>query len=228
MQIEHLMQQIRRFASTMKEPLAVCLAIVTNFLLAQGCNESNCAPVVSMCLLTRSCNCDVQNETCYASCHACLGKDFIECCSCVDVCPSKMDYEPDKLSTVEDLDGPIPELFKALLEIDDTKHWSTETYENYYTNSKGNLMNTNCSVIWWNNCMSFRKCKQSCNSVGANSLRLFHNGCCECVGEKCINYGRSKSLCTACPRPDNEEEEYAIEDDDNDLEMDYGEDFEEE
>lgn len=42
-------------------------------------------------------------------------------------------------------------------------------------------------------CMSYSKCKSMCQSMGATSFRWFHDGCCECVGEHCINYGINES-----------------------------------
>lgn len=29
----------------------------------------------------------------------------------------------------------------------------------------------------------------------------FHDGCCECVGDKCLNYGINESRCPLCPKP---------------------------
>lgn len=53
-------------------------------------------------------------------------------------------------------------------------------------------------------------------------FRWFHDGCCECVGSTCINYGINDSRCTFCPEPDESEldlDELLEED-----ELDYGED----
>lgn len=30
-------------------------------------------------------------------------------------------------------------------------------------------------------------------SMGAKSYRWFHDGCCECVGDRCMNYGINES-----------------------------------
>ena len=48
-------------------------------------------------------------------------------------------------------------------------------------------------------CMSLNKCKSSCSSMGASSYRWFHDGCCQCVGPKCADYGISESRCRMCP-----------------------------
>ena len=48
-------------------------------------------------------------------------------------------------------------------------------------------------------CMPFNKCKSSCSSMGASAYRWFHDGCCQCVGPNCINFGLSESKCRMCP-----------------------------
>jgi hypothetical protein len=57
----------------------------------------------------------------------------------------------------------------------------------------------NCTVAYMSQCMSWNKCKSSCTSMGASSYRWFHDGCCECVGTYCINYGMNESKCLQCP-----------------------------
>jgi len=51
----------------------------------------------------------------------------------------------------------------------------------------------NCSVVFMNQCLSWNKCRGACISMGAKSYRWFHDGCCECVGELCLNYGLNQS-----------------------------------
>ena len=49
--------------------------------------------------------------------------------------------------------------------------------------------------------------------MGASSYRWFHDGCCECVGENCLNYGINESRCLQCPLKEgseNEESEMSI------------------
>lgn len=97
------------------------------------------------------------------------------------------------------------------------------------------LITVNCTVAYMSQCMSWNKCKASCISMGASSYRLaqtlnillriyscyslirwFHDGCCECVGHTCINYGINESRCLECPgeEDDNpvEPEAFASED----------------
>lgn len=58
---------------------------------------------------------------------------------------------------------------------------------------KPNFITLNCTVAFMSQCLSWIKCKEQCQSMGANSYRWFHDGCCECVGEHCINYGINES-----------------------------------
>lgn len=51
----------------------------------------------------------------------------------------------------------------------------------------------NCTVAYMSQCMSWNKCKNACMSMGASSYRWFHDGCCECVGFTCLNYGINES-----------------------------------
>jgi len=66
------------------------------------------------------------------------------------------------------------------------------------------LVTVNCTVAYMGQCMSWNKCKASCTSMGATSYRWFHDGCCECVGNQCINYGINQSRCEDCPLLDEE------------------------
>ena len=43
--------------------------------------------------------------------------------------------------------------------------------------------------------MSDSKCEKNCGSMGATNYRLFKDGCCECVGHGCVNYGIDESRC---------------------------------
>lgn len=51
-------------------------------------------------------------------------------------------------------------------------------------------------------------------------LRWFHDGCCECVGSTCINYGVNESRCRHCPESKELGDDF---DDEIDEDMqDYG------
>lgn len=47
------------------------------------CNEAICASVVSKCMLTQSCKCDLTHCSCCKDCYNCLSYLYSECCSCV-------------------------------------------------------------------------------------------------------------------------------------------------
>ncbi|XP_078607342.1 twisted gastrulation protein homolog 1-A-like [Branchiostoma floridae x Branchiostoma japonicum] len=55
-----------------------------------------------------------------------------------------------------------------------------------------------CTVVFFDDCMSDDKCKMSCESMGASRYRWFHNGCCQCIGPDCKNYGLNKVKCSNC------------------------------
>ena len=57
------------------------------------------------------------------------------------------------------------------------------------------IRTVNCTVAFWQESMSDMKCEKSCGSMGAASYRWFKDGCCECVGHACINYGLNEARC---------------------------------
>lgn len=56
--------------------------------------------------------------------------------------------------------------------------------------------NQNCVVAFINRELSLMKCKKSCTTMGASAFRWFHDGCCECIGPNCINYGKATPNCS--------------------------------
>ncbi|XP_043287657.1 protein twisted gastrulation-like [Venturia canescens] len=226
---------------------AVAIIAATVIDNSSACNEAICASVVSKCMLTRSCKCDLPDCTCCKECFSCLSYLYDECCSCVDLCPKPNVTNGllSRKSHVEDFGESLPVLFRALTkEPDEHERWTTVTYpvdfdvsqflpkhwnEVQYTQSlqeethnplKPNVITVNCTVAFMAQCGSWNKCKNSCQSMGASSYRWFHDGCCECVGDTCINYGINESRCTRCPNDDDEDNEI-------DDEYDYGQDAEE-
>lgn len=55
-----------------------------------------------------------------------------------------------------------------------------------------------CTVSYFDKCVPLNECQTSCDSMGATSFRWFHNGCCECVGNSCLNYGNTYPKCREC------------------------------
>ena len=117
-----------------------------------------CASIVSKCMLTQSCKCELKNCTCCRDCYQCLSWLWQECCSCVgelnsldflstvvfilqtyfyvDLCPKPNDTKNSlsRQSHYEDLEG-IPGLFNALLEDSDDEKWSAFTFPVDYDTS---------------------------------------------------------------------------------------------
>lgn len=121
-----------------------------------SCNQMLCASIVSKCMLTQSCKCELKNCTCCRDCYQCLSWLWQECCSCVgelhslhalpvvlipfkfalDLCPKPNDTKNSlsKQSHFEQLEG-IPGLFNALLEDSDDEKWSAFTFPVDYDTS---------------------------------------------------------------------------------------------
>ena len=120
------------------------------------------------------------------------------------------------VTSLQDLEENSPTLFQALTDQNDAQgRWSVVTFPvdidmtPFLPASKNTLGQTgdqvqqvagqvgtvtvNCSVAYMAQCMSWNKCKASCTSMGATSYRWFHDGCCECVGNQCVNYGINQS-----------------------------------
>lgn len=161
--------------------------------------------------------------------------------------PDESQSHTKKKSHVEDLGG-IPMLFETLTDDGDSDgRWSVYTYPveldgavhatereldlslnldfekpdlglNSPIKVETGLIQVNCTVAYISQCLSWNKCKENCESMGANSYRWFHDGCCECVGHTCINYGINDGRCLDCPLDGDF--------DDEDLDdLDYGDAF---
>ncbi|XP_011495050.1 PREDICTED: twisted gastrulation protein homolog 1-A-like [Ceratosolen solmsi marchali] len=203
--------------------------IFTIYLVSpsEACNEAICASIVSKCMLLKSCKCELNTCSCCKDCFLCLSFLYDECCSCFDLCPKpNITSNPlSKKSHVEDFDEAFPELFQALTDEPDVhKRWSSFTYPvdlpikifNHYQDknfkytmqsidgrynysTRFDVTTVNCTVAFIVECNSWDKCKKYCQSMGATSYRWFHDGCCECIGDTCINYGVNESRCLNCP-----------------------------
>ncbi|XP_011145757.1 twisted gastrulation protein homolog 1-A isoform X3 [Harpegnathos saltator] len=223
------------FSALISTVTIVCIILmITVTKRAEACNEAVCASVVSKCMLTQSCKCDMDTCTCCKECFSCLSYLYDECCSCVDLCPKPNVTENplSKKSHVEDFNEPVPALFQALTtEEDPLQRWIPFTFPVDYdlslfhskdkdmtyhmqTNLDGelhalkpNVMTVNCTVAFMAQCISWNKCSASCQSMGATSYRWFHDGCCECIGDTCINYGINESRCLNCPLKKEEDDD---------------------
>lgn len=215
--------------------LHIQLSFLSSAAHGDGCNEFVCGSVVSKCLLTQSCQCKLSDCYCCKDCLNCLGDLYTECCGCLDMCPKHNDtlsaLAPK--SQIGDFDG-VPELFETLTAEDDEDQWTTIRFpmraslkRRFEFNGaagggggggRGDAIDRsatlhklppsiNCTVIYLNSCTTNKKCIQYCESMGANSYRWFHDGCCECVGGDCLNYGINESRCAACPEEDEDDDD---------------------
>uniref|UniRef100_F6WF92 Twisted gastrulation protein homolog 1-like n=1 Tax=Ciona intestinalis TaxID=7719 RepID=F6WF92_CIOIN len=193
----------------------------------ESCNKERCASVVSYCLIQDKCGCDPHvNCSCCGDCANCLGEDYLSCCDCVGMRKGR-NYTailpPTMLSTVGHLDEPEPRLFAALtdqpmpaLRYTIMRFLSCQPLEGAedrpsYWEGVGLVLRRNydfdisdeslvCTVVYFDQCMALHDCRMSCSSTGALSYRWFHNGCCQCVGFNCLNYGSTQPQCTDCMR----------------------------
>uniref|UniRef100_A0A1A9W651 Protein twisted gastrulation n=1 Tax=Glossina brevipalpis TaxID=37001 RepID=A0A1A9W651_9MUSC len=185
------------------------------------CNEYTCTSVVSKCQLKQDCQCDFQDALCSSKCLHCLGVLFLDCCSCLDICPSLDNEDHSNFNSQTGYLNGIPALFNAIAAESNTEDWTTI---NIPVNA-GN--HSDCIMIFANKCYDHRKCLEFCSSLGSDSYRWFLDGCCECVGINCFNYGLSENHCSNCPPKDDIEDIKNLNDTDyeetynemNDLEM---------
>ncbi|XP_045618132.1 twisted gastrulation protein homolog 1-A [Procambarus clarkii] len=212
----------------------VVVATLVGVEAAVACNEVVCASMVSKCMLTQACKCDLTNSpgnncTCCRDCAKCLGYLFTECCSCQGMCEPRSQVLDKTDSQVGDLSEPFQQLFQALaVEKDPLLRWTTMTFPidvalsaidtTTLDKSKYKLVThpqdtaqveqvtVNCTVLYWAQCVSGSKCKELCKTTGASAYRWFFDGCCECVGSPCINYGVNESRCIQCPPIDQNDE----------------------
>ena len=68
------------------------------------------------------------------------------------------------------------------------------------------LVTVECNVVFLRQCVSNNKCKASCETMGATAGRWFEDGCCECIGHNCNDYGINESRCPACSFDDHEDD----------------------
>lgn len=81
-----LFLQINNIMTESKTTILIFTSVLSIVLLAHlvtSCNEQVCASVVSKCMLTQSCRCDLKNCSCCKECFNCLSYLYSECCSCV-------------------------------------------------------------------------------------------------------------------------------------------------
>ena len=101
-------------------------------------------------------------------------------------------------SIVDDIESSSRTLWDALTEGEDIyQPWKTLTYpvDDRDTLSESTTEHLNCTVAFWQSEMADMKCQKSCVSMGAAGYRWFTDGCCQCIGHDCINYGLNEARC---------------------------------
>ncbi|OTF82922.1 twisted gastrulation-like protein, partial [Euroglyphus maynei] len=128
------------------------------------------------------------------------------------LCESNESNESENIqqrSNVGHIQDPQPDFFTLLTESPDPlERWKTISYSLILPIEEKNLskedensseLEMKCTVAYMAQCLSMNKCRSSCASMGSTTFRWFHDGCCECVGQYCNEFGLDKSNCTACP-----------------------------
>lgn len=188
--------------------LLVYLITINPLTECASCNESVCGSVVSKCLLNRSCECELPGKcTSLKICKKCLDKHYTECCPCVDMCPTESVRNVTE-SEISEFNGNSA-IFDVLSRVPDNELYATYFNGELIPSNKlieyddVNLYGQkNCTVIFWNSCMTNKKCETSCEDMGAQSSRWFLDGCCECIGDSCIPSGINENKCNHCPDED--------------------------
>jgi len=99
---------------------------------------------------------------------------------------------------------------KLLLKKTKVNDVSLQQQENQLVEPNPSIVTFNCTVTFLTQCMAENKCEKSCQSMGAFQYRWFQNGCCECVGHHCKNYGINEPKCLECG--DDEDDELEVDD----------------
>nr|AVK72344.1 twisted gastrulation protein [Meara stichopi] len=192
----------------------LCFLTIYCIIGTFGCNENYCAGVVSKCMIQEKCKCNYRADcSCCAECMQCVGAEhWHRCCDCLQMCPSSNNtVRLSAKSSVEELEPStnMPSLFNVMAH-QNSYAWKSFSYPIYSNpkvtsypeemlepNIKNHYLSKStfttkigeCTVIYFDKCRSMSECKDTCVSVGSAAYRMFHNGCCECVGNMCEEYG---------------------------------------
>lgn len=76
-------ENMKNFPTLFSVTISAALLLIVCIQFSYTCNEQVCASMVSKCMLTQSCKCDLKNCSCCKECYSCLSYLYTECCSCV-------------------------------------------------------------------------------------------------------------------------------------------------
>jgi len=206
--------------------LVFSLVLIGAVTASQYCDNEQCASVVSKCQLTAACKCEINRAagecSCCHTCSQCLANDYAKCCSCLGLCEPTSEMSLNRQTQVGYIENPFHALFVQLTAVpNEEEAWTSYTFPidanldinnvRYdivpHSGSAANEKKANCSVMYMSQCMSVTKCHDNCSRNGAASFRYFYDGCCECVGLTCLNYGLNESRCSQCSQLDEETNE---------------------
>ncbi|XP_058956414.1 twisted gastrulation protein homolog 1-A-like [Pocillopora verrucosa] len=163
------------------------------------CKSTACVARVSLCIINKDCaNCRPiagKNCTCCEDCFRCLGqKLWKKCCDCVGLCTHTPRNDTNSTQQISssygDLSRSIPTMFDI---ISQGSHFPIA----FMTRGKKGSSN-HCKVAFFHRCVAKEDCIVSCGDMGSHRYRWFRNGCCQCVGHRCKDYGELQPLCQMC------------------------------
>ncbi|XP_068093275.1 twisted gastrulation protein homolog 1 [Hyperolius riggenbachi] len=201
-------------------PILGLAFVCSMFMPIQCCNEALCASVVSKCLLQELCQCSLLNGNCSCckECVLCLGTLWDECCDCVGMCNPRnySETSPSLMSTVQVLGEPIPTLFRALTETDESNFlgWNVVSFPvveelSYHENlavfldSVNQPQQQNVSISQYGDSVAQNSEEEPmCTVVYADECMSCHKckGFCESMGAS--KYRWFHNACCQCVGPD--------------------------
>lgn len=176
----------------------------------KNCKGRVCAARVSFCIIMKDCGCgaSVKNGefcSCCEDCYRCLGvRLWRKCCNCVGLCGRFSVNDTENVgipSKHGDLPGhSLPTLFEAMSSghTDLPLMFMSRQGKGGHTNQNYSSPRNQCKVAFFDKCLARESCITSCSAMGAHRYRWFRNGCCQCVGKSCNDYGELQSLCKSC------------------------------
>lgn len=179
------------------------------------CKGKVCVARVSFCIIMKDCQrcrprAPGQKCDCCEDCFRCLGNLWRKCCDCIGLCsyfsPPNATGKPQEIpSSYGDLDTSLPTLFEAMSHgsgfpiVFKTRPRQSATPLSPTAGKKGSSNNKNvCKVAFRDGCVAKENCIKVCSDLGSHRYRWFRNGCCQCIGYLCSDYGEKRPLCKKC------------------------------
>lgn len=176
----------------------------------KNCTSKVCVSRVSFCIIMKDCGCGAQPREfcgCCEDCYRCLGSNlWRKCCDCVGLCGFvSLNSTGNGLgipSKFGELSGQsLPTLFEALSQ--NTTHqmpvmFMTRPRKGGLKKHVSSRHKRQCKVAFFDACITREDCITYCSNMGAIRYRWFRNGCCQCIDQRCLDYGELQPLCKNC------------------------------